>query len=87
MRVDDTRPFGMAPAGGQRTASGRPEGAKVRSELGDAVQLSLLSRAIATPTDAAARLEAIREALRTGQYPIDPARISQRMIDAALSLP
>jgi anti-sigma28 factor (negative regulator of flagellin synthesis) len=86
MRVDDTRPFGMPPAGGQRAASGRLEGAKVR-ELGDAVQLSLLSRAVATPTDAAARLEAIREALRTGQYPIDPARISQRMIDAALSLP
>ncbi|MBW8754480.1 MAG: flagellar biosynthesis anti-sigma factor FlgM [Sphingomonadales bacterium] len=85
IELGPTRPIGAIDVRIARQAGGLRHNAKSAGEPSSAVALSDALDAGAPPVDSD-RVEVIRKAVETGQYPVFPAKIADAMIAAGLLL-
>lgn len=85
IEMGPTRPIGAIDVRIARQAGGYRETAKSTGEPNSAVALSDVLDPGAAPVDAD-RVEVIKKAVETGQYPVFPTKIADAMIAAGLLL-
>jgi negative regulator of flagellin synthesis FlgM len=85
IELGPTRPIGAIDVRTARQAGGLRDSAKSAGEPSSAVALSDALDAGAPPVDSD-RVQVIRKAVESGQYPVFPAKIADAMIAAGLLL-
>jgi flagellar biosynthesis anti-sigma factor FlgM len=79
MRIGDVQSPPVNPAGGP--AGEKRAGEGERSSADDAVTLSNLSRAVSESSVSDARIEQLRELVKTGKYEVPAAKLAGKIVD------